>query len=56
MSTRDYERLIGRMSRFSAAWDAFRAEVDVAALGIEPEEIFADVRSGEPGRDPDFER
>lgn len=55
VSTRDYERLIGRASRFSAAWDAFRAEVDVASLAIEPEEIFADVRSDSPGREPDLE-
>jgi prevent-host-death family protein len=56
VSTREYERLVGQPRRFSAAWDAFRKEVDLPSLGIEPEEIFAGVRDACPGRDTDLER
>lgn len=55
VSTRDYERLVGRPRHFSDAWDVFRGEVDVSSLAIEPEEIFAGVRDASPGRDPDLE-
>lgn len=55
VSTREYERLVGQPRHFSAAWDAFREEVDVASLSIEPEEIFGDLRDASPGRDPDLE-
>lgn len=47
---REYERLAGRGRRFSAAWDDFASKVDLAALDIEPEDVFADVRDRDPGR------
>ena len=55
VSTRDYERLVGEPRHFSAAWDAFRDEVDVPSFAIEPEEIFAGARDPSPGRDTDLE-
>lgn len=56
VSTGEYERLIAHRKRFSTAWDAFREQVDLTALGIEPDEVFADVRSDSPGRDPELDR
>ena len=50
-----YAKLLGRGQHFSAAWDAFRAQVDVPSLEIEPEEVFAGVRDTSPGRDADLE-
>lgn len=50
---KQYERLISHSRRFSDAWDEFAAEVDLAELEIDPEEVFADVRDAAPGRDSD---
>ena len=55
VGSEQYDRLLGRGARFSAAWDAFRAEVDVPSLEIEPEEIFAGVRDASPGRGSDLD-
>ena len=54
ISTSEYERMIARRKKFSAAWDAFRDAVDLPSLEIEPEEVFAGVRSASPGRDPEL--
>ena len=47
----EYERLVSRSQKFSRAWDAFRREVDLEELNIDPDEVFADVRDQSPGRD-----
>lgn len=46
-----YERLTAGTRRFSEAWDEFRSEVDLAELDVDPDEIFADARDRDPGRD-----
>ncbi|PYQ26635.1 MAG: prevent-host-death family protein [Acidobacteria bacterium] len=45
---RQYERLTGNARRFSEALDEFRREIDVAALQIDPDEIFGGVRDQDP--------
>jgi prevent-host-death family protein len=47
---REYERLISRSRRFSEAWSEFTAEIDLAQLEIDPDEVFAGVRDQSPGR------
>ena len=51
---KQYERLATRSRRFSDAWNEFTREVDLAALAIDPDEIFNDVRDPRPGRDPNL--
>lgn len=48
---REYQRLVSRSRRFSEAWDDFVREIDLASLGIDPDEVFADVRDDAPGRE-----
>ncbi|MDP9361089.1 MAG: type II toxin-antitoxin system Phd/YefM family antitoxin [Acidobacteriota bacterium] len=48
---REYQRLVSRSRRFSEAWDDFVREIELASLGIDPDEVFADVRDDAPGRD-----
>lgn len=51
---KQYERLVTRSRRFSEAWDDFVRDVEPATLGIDPDEVFADVRDAAPGRDTDL--
>lgn len=51
LGRRQYERLAGGTRRFSEAWDEFTRNVDVVALNLDPDEIFAGVREEDPGRD-----
>lgn len=46
-----YERLATRTRRFSEAWDDFAREFNVAALNLDPDEIFSGVRNDDHGRD-----
>ena len=47
----DYERLAGGRRDFWEAYEEFRQEFDLAELGIDPDEIFGDVRDSSPGRE-----
>ena len=51
LGRREYERLATRSRRFSEAWSEFTQAVDLAALEIDPDEVFNDVRDPRPGRD-----
>ncbi len=46
-----YERLAERARRFSEAWDAYTRTVDLRALEIDPDEVFAGARDRSSGRD-----
>lgn len=48
---KEYERLATRSRRFSEAWREFTSEVGLSEMGIDPDEIFGDVRGDEPGRE-----
>ena len=37
---KQYKRLLSRTRRFSEAYDEFLREVDLAELGIDPDEVF----------------
>lgn len=45
-----YERLVSGSRHFSAAWEEFAREADVAALDIDPDEVFSGVRDQAAGR------
>jgi prevent-host-death family protein len=47
----EYERLAQGRRDFWDAYQEFRREFDLATLGIEPDEIFHDVRDASPGRE-----
>ena len=49
---KQYERLVSRSRRFSEAFAEFAAEVDLAELDIDPDEVFEGVRDDTPGREP----
>lgn len=48
---KEYERLASRSRRFSEAWSEFSGEVELSELGINPDEIFSDLRDTRPGRE-----
>lgn len=48
---KQYDRLVTGSRRFSDAWDEFASQVDLAALDIDPDEVFAAVRDRAPGRE-----
>jgi len=48
---KQYERLSARSRRFSEAWDDFSREVELAALEIDPDEVFGSTRDNSAGRD-----
>lgn len=48
---KQYERFLARSRSFSEALNDFRREFSVADLNIDPDEVFADVRDRNPGRD-----
>jgi len=47
----EYERLAEGRRDFWEAYQELRQEFDFAQLGIDPEEVFGDVRDSSPGRD-----
>ncbi len=47
----DYERLAEGRRDFWEAYEEVRREFDFAELGIDPDEIFGDVRDSSPGRE-----
>ena len=47
---RDYERLRSKQRGFAAAYRDFSRAVDLPALAIDPDEVFAGVREKTPGR------
>jgi antitoxin Phd len=53
MSLQEYQRLSAERVSFWTAYSKFVKEVNLADLNIEPE-VFAGVRSPEPGRDVDL--
>ena len=36
---------------FGTAYEAFRRDVDLKELDLDPDEVYADVRDSSPGRD-----
>ena len=48
---KDYERLVAGRKSFSEAYDEFVRTHDLKELDIDPDEVWAGVRSHEPGRD-----
>jgi len=51
LGRRQYERLAGGTRGFAEAWDELARDVDVAALDLDPDEIFGGARDEDPGRD-----
>jgi len=51
ISRKEYERLVTGRRSFSEAYDQFVREVDLEELDIDPDEVFAGIRSHDPGRD-----
>lgn len=51
LGRQQYERLTAGTRRFSEAWDEFSAEIDLAGLDLDPDEIFSGARDRDPGRD-----
>jgi antitoxin Phd len=47
----EFERLAAGRRDFWEAYEEFRREFDLTQLGIDPEQIFEDVRDSSPGRD-----
>ena len=48
---RQFERLVGRHHSFFEAYEDFRRDVDLAALAIDPDDLFAGTRDVTRGRD-----
>jgi antitoxin Phd len=51
LGVEEYERLAEGRRDFWEAYEEFRQEFDLAQLGIDPDEIFGDVRDSSPGRE-----
>jgi prevent-host-death family protein len=49
-----YDRLVSPSRQFSEAWDKFAGEIDLMALQIDPDEVFAGARDSAPGRDTEL--
>jgi prevent-host-death family protein len=47
----DFERLSKGAPSFWEAYEKFRREFNLGELGINPDEIFGDIRDPSPGRD-----
>ncbi|MFL6194645.1 MAG: type II toxin-antitoxin system Phd/YefM family antitoxin [Thermoanaerobaculia bacterium] len=47
----DFERLSKGTPDFWTAYEAFRRDVDLKELDLNPDEVYADVRDPSPGRD-----
>jgi len=52
VSCEAWERLTSARPDFWEAYQAFRQRHDLAALGIDPDEIFGSVRDKDPGPEP----
>jgi prevent-host-death family protein len=50
LSIEEYQRLLAKKTNFWDAYIAFRDEVDLSQLNIEPE-VFDEVRDHSPGRE-----
>jgi prevent-host-death family protein len=48
---REYRRFIARPRDFWEAYLEFRRNADLESLDIDPDEVFANVRDRDPGRD-----
>ena len=48
---KEYDRLTAPLRTFADAWENFSRTVDLKQAGIDPDEIFSDVRDDAPGRD-----
>lgn len=46
-----FERLTGQHRSFFDAYQAFKEQVDLTRLGIDPDEVFAGARDAARGRD-----
>ena len=51
---RQYERLILKFRGFSEAYEDFTREINLAELGIDPDELFAGGRDDSHGREVDL--
>ena len=51
---RQYERLILKYRGFSAAYEEFTREINLAELAIDPDELFAGARDQSHGREIDL--
>ena len=51
MGIAEYEHLAEGRRDFWEAYEEFRREFDLTRLGIDPEEIFGNVRDPSPGRE-----
>jgi prevent-host-death family protein len=51
VSAETYDELKAVRPDFMDRYRKFRAEVDLAALSLDPDEIFAETRERSPGRD-----
>ena len=54
LSKQQYDRLQSRTSAFWDAYQSFKKEHDLTELGIDPSEIFGNVRDRAPGRQVKF--
>lgn len=48
---RTFERLAAGRRNFADAYGDFTASVDLAALALDPDALFGDIRDKRPGRD-----
>jgi len=48
---RSLERIISNYRRFTEAYKDFANKTDLAALALDPDELFANARDKTPGRD-----
>jgi len=48
---KEYDRLTKPSLGFGDAWERFSRAIDLRKAGIDPDEIFSDVRDDAPGRD-----
>jgi antitoxin Phd len=53
LSVQEYQRLLGKETRFWDAYTSFRNSVDLTQLDIEPR-TFHDLRDSTPGREVDL--
>jgi prevent-host-death family protein len=54
MGRRQYSRLTSKHRRFLRAYERFARDVDLAALDINPDEVFSGVRDQTGGRSVDL--
>ncbi len=54
ISIEEYERMSAPRAGFLDRYEEFRKEFDLDNLGLDPDEIFRDVRDKAPGREVDL--